>query len=291
MIASEETKRLRSLVPTEDGVFFEMSTEATRIKNIEFPILQPIWRNGELYSLESWESSPAALIVEVRFSDLLNVLPGSDYLLGEVKILFSEIVKNGKIEGWYDVTIAGGAPPTIPLPSAFLPHLDNECDVSTSVEGKAQLYIKASWDPPKSTDRLALETMREASHAIQEEMLRTAILTEQQVEKLSILSNSMVAINSVRGISANLQMVQNTLGSVLDICESCLHAFDFTVFCVHSVFCLSLYLNTSAHHTSFFSGSSQVNDCSWTCFHFVDSVVDPFNSLHCPYRWAGEFFI
>jgi len=229
MIESDETKRLKLLMPTGQGHFFDQSTESDEEEFIDFPILQPLGKSGDLHCLNPWDSSSAAIVVEVKFTDLLNILPGSEYSVGDFSIPFSDIVKGGKTSGWYDIKVSGEIESAISFPKpVFLDHAADESENSAS-DDKPQVYVKATWVPPEEKSNVGVETVREASHAIQEELVRSARLIQQQSEKLGILGSSLGALNTVRGISSNLQVVQNTLGSTLDMVESCIHAFDFTV--------------------------------------------------------------
>lgn len=228
MIESEGTKRLKLLMPTEKGAFFDQSTDSDDSESIDFPILQPIGKSGDIHRLEPWDSPGAAVVIEVQFTDLLNMLPGSEYSVGDVTIPFADIVKNGKISGWYDIKIPGEEDLEIKIPQPELHKKESATEISSS-EDRPQLFIKASWLPPKDGSNVSVETVREASLAIQEEMVRSALLSLRESEKLGILGSSLGALNTVRGISANLQVVQNKLGSTLDLIECCVHVFDFTV--------------------------------------------------------------
>jgi hypothetical protein len=82
MVESDNAKRLRALMPSQ-GAFFDQSKTEDSDTFVDFPILQPIGVSSDLQCLEPWESSSAAVILQVQFADLLNVLPGSEYALGE----------------------------------------------------------------------------------------------------------------------------------------------------------------------------------------------------------------
>jgi hypothetical protein len=212
MIKSEHAMRMSVLLPSR-GTFFDSDEDGN---SVSFPILQPISTRGDLQVLDPWESSSAALVVEVRLTDLLNIIPGSEYTLGEVIIPFRDVIVHGEVSDWYNVvgTFAGG----------------EVSEIETAKSERPQLFISVQWQPPpENTSTVFLETEREASYAIQEEMVHSAIITRGQKEKVNLLASSIGAFNSVRGISANLQMIQNQLGSVLDFCESCLHGVDFSV--------------------------------------------------------------
>lgn len=222
MHASEGGKRLKLLMPSQ-GTFFDEFSQLEK-KSVDFPVLQPIGISGDLQVLEPWDSCSAAIVVEAQFFDLLNVIPGSEYSVGEVVVPFREVVKRGEVSGWYN--ISGSEQPVSSRPD----NCGNQVAPDISKNDSPQLFLTVRWEPPpESTSDSFLETEREASYAIQEEMVRSAHLSRQQKEKFSLLVSSVGAFNSVRGISANLQLVQNSLGSLLDLIESCMHAFDFSV--------------------------------------------------------------
>lgn len=221
MIKSERAMRMNVLLPSR-GTFFDSDDDGN---SISFPILQPINIRGDLQVLDPWESSSAAVVIEIRLADLLNFIPGSEYTLGEVVIPFRDLLADREVSEWYNVdgTFAG-----------------NETRESESAKNdRPQLFISLRWQPPpENTSNRFLETEREASYAIQEEMVHSAIVTRSQKEKANLLTSSIGAFNSVRGISANLQTIQNQLGTALDFCESCLHGVDFSV----CIFALDYFL-------------------------------------------------
>ena len=220
MIKSDRAMRMNLLLP-HMGTFFDSDDETN---DVVFPVLQPISTTLDLQVLDPWESSTAGIVVEVRLSDLLNVIPGSEYALGEVVIPLRDLVVKGEMSGWFNVMVTS--------PNAVTPNRDSE-SITTSESTKTddpQLFLTINWKPPpKHSSSNFLEVEREASYAIQEEMIRSAVLARSQKDKVNILVSSIGALNNVRGISANLQNVQNQLGWALDFCESCIHLFDFTV--------------------------------------------------------------
>ena len=61
--------------------------------------------NAEQFELVSWEDSKGAVVIQIRFSDVLNKLPIFDKILGEVVIPpFESIVNN---EQWYWWMVSG----------------------------------------------------------------------------------------------------------------------------------------------------------------------------------------
>jgi hypothetical protein len=212
MIKNERAMRMNLLLPYE-GRFFDVDEERN---DITFPVLQPINNSGHLPVLDPWDSSVAAIVIEVRLTDLISVLPGSEYTIGEVVVPFRDLVAKGEISGWYN--IIGSNPSS---------HVLDNVTSEVAKGDDPQIFVSIVWQSPvrKSTGTF-LETEREASYAIQEELLKSA---RSQKEKGNLLANSIGAINNVRGISAKLQTVQNLLGWALDILEGCIHLFDFTV--------------------------------------------------------------
>lgn len=207
--------RLQRVTPSSAAIISSYEESVTDEREIlQFPILQPLGKENGVLFLESWENPGPALVFDVQFSDFLNLLPGSEYSLGEVVVPLSDVVQRQSVAGWFD--IARDSPP--------------ESDDSV-LKDHPQIYLEVSWSPPDDTNGLSEDTLREASNAIQEESLRSAILVKQRKERLGLLGSSIGALNTVRGMSANLQMVQNALGKGLCLVESLLHLLDFTVRC------------------------------------------------------------
>jgi hypothetical protein len=208
---STGTKRLRLLLPS-DGDVFEILPPKDRSEFI-FPVLQPFkaLKSGQR-ALEPWNASRAALVVEIRFSDVLSVLPGSESLLGEICIPFTDICER-EVCGWFHVHDVG---------SKQLDHAEVD-------DGTPQVFLKFWWIPPKesSAPESDTENDREVSIFVQEEMIRSAILSHQQ--KLGFVGSSIGALNTVRGLSGNILVVQNTLGLLLDVVEASCNAVNFTV--------------------------------------------------------------
>jgi hypothetical protein len=220
MIKNDRAMRMNLLLP-HLGTFFDSDEETN---DIVFPVLQPISTTLDLQVLDPWESSSAAIVVEVRLSDLLNVIPGSEYALGEVAIPLRELVIKGEMSGWFNIVAV--SPNSSPSNQGAEMSTENEAAKSDD----PQVFLTIQWKPPpKQSGSNFLEIEREASYAIQEEMIRSAVFARSQKEKVNILVSSIGALNNVRGISANLQSVQDQLGWTLDFCESCIHLFDFTV--------------------------------------------------------------
>ena len=233
MIKNDRATRMTLLLP-HLSTFFDSDEETN---DIAFPLLQPISTTVDLQVLDPWESSAAAVVIEVRLSDLLNVIPGSEYALGEVVIPLRDLVAKGEVNGWFNVVVTS--------PNSFLTNqaVERLSENEGAKTDSPQLYLTINWNPPPRVSTGSfLEIEREASYAIQEEMIRSAVLARSQKEKVNILVSSIGALNNVRGISANLQSVQNQLGWALDFIESCLHLFDFTDPFKSSLILLALFI-------------------------------------------------
>jgi hypothetical protein len=206
---SETVNRLKRVMPSSATVIASEVDVKVEHDSLTFPVLQPLCKENDVLFLEPWRNMGAALVFDVQFSDFLNVLPGAEYSLGEVVVPVSDVINQTKVGGWFDIT-------------------RDSADQSV-LKDHPQIYLEVSWISPENGDDTSNETAREASKAIQEELLRSALVVKQQKDRLGLLSGSIGAFNTVRGISANLQMVQNALGKGLCLAESIVHLFDFTV--------------------------------------------------------------
>lgn len=225
VVESEAAKRLKQLLPSAaDGSFFGDSTSREESKGVELPILQPIKADDENgIKLQSWSKSPAAVVFEVKFQDTISLLPGSEYSLGEVAIPFSELSETSEISGWFEVLEVG----TTRVVARGSDEAQGSFGGGHEEDDAPQIFLRVKWTPPERHD--ATETEREASIVIQEEMIRSAILSKER--KLGLVGTSLGAFNTVRGLSDNLLLVQNTLGGVLDVVGSIRNAFNFSVRC------------------------------------------------------------
>jgi hypothetical protein len=236
MTESAGAKRLQLLLPN-GGDFFDTTRRETQKEAIDFPILQPFEESNALPALVPWTSSCGALVVEVKFHDVLNILPGSDYAVGEVSIPFSRLAKAGSLEGWFHVLDVGT---TRVLPTSTQEgdsldsgaHKAKEPPTNPAIDESPQVFLRINWTAPEHSDEridneLILESQREASFVIQEEMVRSAVMSRQQ--KFDVVGTSIGAFNRFRGLSGNLLLVQNTLGLILDTFEAFRNAFNFSV--------------------------------------------------------------
>jgi hypothetical protein len=212
---SDEAKRLRQLLPTHGG-FFEVATPKKQGDDelLEFPVLQPLDHTSQ-NTLIPWSSSTAAVVFEVNLYDVLQLLPGSEYSLGEVVVPLSTLAERGEISGWFKLNEPGKSE-----------HLNapNKADLEFDTDAP-QLLLYLRWGPPQEFPQLPHETEREASIVIQEELVKSASLHRQS--NLGVVGSSIGAINSMRALSGHLLVVQNALGMVLDAIESIRNGFNF----------------------------------------------------------------
>ena len=242
MVPSEETKKLHQLLPSE-GSFFALDPESTigndqRVDippmSIRFPVPQPM-KATEIYEdffkkdsfrydgfehrqfeLQPWSLSPGAIVVQVRMSDMITKLRIGD-ILGEVSIPISKLADSGEIKGWFQVLDPGS---THVVPVGGQEKSDVECNDAPLV------FLHFKWICPSSS-AVVTDTNREASIVITEELIRAAAKTTGT--KLDLVGSSIGAFNTVRGLTSYIAIIQNTLGSILDIIERGRNAFNFTV--------------------------------------------------------------
>lgn len=207
VIESVEAKRLRRLVPV-DGNFFQNDTQGEGY-TLDFPLLQPCEVDGHNTTLMPWSSSSAALVFEIRFSDVVSIVPGTEYGLGEVVVPISSLVAMKEIRGWFKLselgTISQGG-------TKFHDEKTND--------GSPQVLIHLTWISPEELPHQEPE----ASTVIQEEMVRAAVANQEQ----TLFGTSIGAFNTVRGLSSSFASVQNVLGTILDSVEAVLSLFNFS---------------------------------------------------------------
>lgn len=200
---SLENQRLNHLLPVDGDSFAPRST--TTREGLCFPILQPLSLKSERKDaqgrfidakLASWSSSPAAVVFQVRFSDLVFGL-GFEYILGEIAVPFSKIVEEGIVSGWFDVS---NKPEIVSLRPAQ--EKGDEDDVATSRDAVRDLHNKTSpslfvairWNPPSDQHRKPDDWNRELSVAVQEEYIRSSKQT-----KFDLVGTSVGAMNTALG--------------------------------------------------------------------------------------------
>jgi hypothetical protein len=228
------TKRLTQILPSSEKDFFDNSSSSVRQNSLHFPVLQPFkvdaslgidgegrFKGGEL---QDWTSSKGAVVMEVKFEDFLNNLPGFDHVIGEVAFPFSELAKRREIKGWFYLQNDENG---FPVPSDGVVSSDGANLDGTS--SPPMIYVHLEWNPPPPR-QIGVEPNehdREVSYVVQEELVRSCAQTKSR-KKFDIVGSSLGAVNTAFGIGNTLQMIQNTLGSVLDTVEAAINAFNFT---------------------------------------------------------------
>ena len=218
-------KRLNQLLPSTENDFFEPASTSSKdnmgIEELAFPILQPFEIAGRSScdgKLKAWESSKGAIVLKVKFQDFFNSLPGYDQVLGEVVFPFSNLVRDKEVKGWFQILLdVGTTSSTYPLE-----------DRDVEAINPPRIYIHLKWDPPLmsiATDDPD-DDEKEMSRAIQEELVRSSIISKEN--KFNLVDSSIFAVNRALGIGGTVQVVQNTLGSILDLVEGVINLLNFT---------------------------------------------------------------
>jgi hypothetical protein len=200
---SLENKRLNHLLPVEDNFF--VPPDSTVPEGLSFPILQPFSLGNERKdvegrfvnaSLTSWDSSPGAVVFQVRLSDLLFGL-GFDYVLGEVVIPFSKLVKKGRISGWFEISNEAEIESFLPYEEESGENFPAQSpDAATTENNKThpRLFLSLQWRPPFDQEKPPDETEQELSIAIQEEFVRSS-----KQKKFDLVGSSLGAMNTALG--------------------------------------------------------------------------------------------
>jgi len=321
-IESDECRRLKQVSP-HNGHFFETEEEIAMEGGVEFPVLQPFRKLddgnetvGEMSSvaLDHWKASPAAVVVEVRFHDILNMLPGSDHVFGEVVIPLCTLVEKGEISGWFRINPVGtNQCAQVELDSnEYAPELD---EGSSFVGGTAEtglsmfsecpkLWVGLKWIPPNEnlSSLEARETDREASAVIQEEFLRWAVINrdKDKLKKL-VVGGSIGAFKTVSGLAGTLSVIQNFLGHLANALEAVRNLLNFTVspsrllvVPTESTLVHLRRTELSLHLLSLspflLLGSVQVVDAAGSCNAPLASSVALANPINYSHSWIGALF-
>ena len=260
---SDQLKRLKQLLPSTNFLSRSNSNDLDtdemnkKLNSLEVPILQPIVERrvdaeakveeddsesdddpAAKFDLVPWEESKGAVVVQIRFSDVLNKLPIFDQILGEVVLPFSSIVKNG-VDGWFQVLPKGTMETIEEFPveepkakeqKSLLTRLtipDEEIVPDNDDKGHDKVpcvYVKAQFLP---TDRVESDISRETSIVVAEHMIHHANTSKDS--KSGFIGTSLETFNTVRGVSGQVQYLQNQLGNILDWIEIIRNTFNFTV--------------------------------------------------------------
>lgn len=267
---SNELERMKQLLPSKNflsrtnssGDFRSDILTATvpQPENVlHFPILQPILPLGERESSTDgtntdhvhvlpWETTKGAIIIQVRFADVLNKLPIFDQVLGDVVIPMSRVAQAGNVEGWFQV-LEKGTSTTMEIQEE-----DPQTNIrsnSTEIageEGKSivppkaldtspSIYLSIKFKVPSNNAITDID--KETSMVVAEHLIRSA--NSKTDNGIGFFGTSINTFNTVTGVRGNLQYLQNQLGDILDMIEIILNAFNFTV----SLYDFSLHVHNT----------------------------------------------
>lgn len=218
---SNDSKRLRQVTMPETGAG-QIGENDRNHDYVELPVPQPIQNLAENaygadksqtdISLSPWTTLPGAIVIQVRFADVINVLPGFEDILGEVAIPISKVIQKGEYRGWFQVVEAGS--------KHFV-----RCDENDGADSP-RIFVDLKWKVPVSTDDHLTDLDRESSIMVTEEMVRAALRNSRN--RHDIIGSSMGALNTFKGLGETVQSIQNTLGNAVDMIERVRNLFNFT---------------------------------------------------------------
>ena len=240
---SAELNRLKHLLP-DDHLWCEKSSSKTK-SLVKFPVLQPITKDKSIYlgdnedgqkdegvGLLPWDSSLGALVLQVRFSEVLGAFHLFENVLGEVVLPLSKLTGGQEVEGWFRL-LSAGTTDTVPgqcseedvIVEQKPRSLDgNEVIVDKYDIAVPELYARVKFSANSDlvgSNTLAIET----SKVICEEMVRTAS-TSREGNIGVMIGSSISTINTVRTLGGTLQ---NQLSNIVDIIEMVRNVFNFSV--------------------------------------------------------------
>ena len=238
---SAELMRVRYLLPDDQtlGEHLSQDNDETPLK-VMYPVLQPLTEDEGIapdddadggqrsdVQLMPWESSYGAIVIQVRFSDVLGTL--FDNVLGEVVVPLAKLAGSRRVvEGWFRLLDVGT---TDFVPGDSTDETEETATESSDVkkgeeEDKLlphidlpEIYLKAKFSPNfggSSSDT-------ESSKVICEELVRTASLS--QGNGVGVIGSSLSTLNTVRTLGGTLQ---NQISYVVDMIEKARNAFNFS---------------------------------------------------------------
>lgn len=239
---SAELSRLKHLLP-DDHLLGEDSQSNEAL--VKYPIPQPITKDKSLFltqteeelrnmevGLSPWSSSLGAVVLQVRFSEVLGSFQLFENVLGEVVLPLSKLAAGQSVEGWFRLLNAGTtetAPGESPDEDTIKQKAPSATDDSESIHDDhemalPELYVKVKFSAtssPISSSSLEIETSR----VICEEMVRTASLSKEGNIGVMI-GSSINTINTVRTLGGTLQ---NQISNAINMIEMVRNAFNFSV--------------------------------------------------------------
>lgn len=160
--------------------------------------------------------------------------------LGEVVIPFHKIVDEG-VDGWFQVLPKGTLETIedegVPLEGhkdedkkSFLTRLTDPDTESSGVDEKddqdkvPKIHIRAEFNAPEGG---VTDIDRETSIVVAEHMIWSSNATKDS--RAGFIGSSLETFNTVRGVTGQIQLLQNQLGIILDIIETIRNTVNFTV--------------------------------------------------------------
>jgi hypothetical protein len=230
---SPELLRLKHLLPDDHLWRKEKDIDAS----LSYPILQPVTSrdrgDGTGISLLPWEQSYGAIVIQVRFSDVLGSFSLFDNVIGEVVIPLAKLAGSGRaVEGWFRL-LDVGTTDTVPGESSVTNTEDIDEFNEDADDGHEQLpsvafpelHVKVKFSSKSGlTDGASSSDDMESFKVICEEISRTASLAQES--SVGMIGSSLNTINTVRTLGGQLQ---NQLSYVVDMLERVRNAFNFSV--------------------------------------------------------------
>ncbi len=241
---SAELMRVRYLLPDDQtlGRHLSQNIDDTSLK-VMYPVLQPLTEDGEDIAVAAeadvgkrsdvqlmpWESSYGAIVIQVRFSDVLGTL--FDNVLGEVVVPLAKLAGSRRaVEGWFRLLDVGT---TDFVPGDSTDETAEEAGSTEKIAAKSlgdevkelhqidlpEIYLKAKFSPNVGDSSSDLES----SKVICEELVRTASLS--QGNGVGVIGSSISTLNTVRTLGGTLQ---NQISFVVDMIEKTRNAFNFS---------------------------------------------------------------
>ena len=244
---SPELMRLKYLVPNDRLWRPEEEMDAS----LSYPILQPVTDcdssdddagggRGTGLSLKPWEQSFGAVVIQVRYSDvmgyihLFDTVLGEANVLGEVAIPLAKLAGSGRVvEGWFRLLDAGTTD-TIPGKSQDDTAVQSQADsedsdskddarlIPNAVEFP-ELHVKVKFTKQSLVGGTSLVDDMESFKVICEEMSRNAAMAQEN--SIGLIGSSLNTINTVRTLGGTLQ---NQISYVVDMLERVRNAFNFS---------------------------------------------------------------
>lgn len=230
---SAELMRLKHLLP--DNRIWRKEKDINT--SLSYPILQPVTGvncgDGTGISLLPWEQSYGAIVIQVRFNDVLGSFSLFDNVIGEVVIPLAKLAGSGRVvEGWFRL-LGVGTTDTIPGEPPVSPEentdelIDNGNVGHDEISSVAfpELHVKVKFSSKSGlADDICSSDDMESFKVICEEISRTASIAQEN--SIGMIGSSLNTINTVRTLGGQLQ---NQLSYVVDVLERVRNAFNFSV--------------------------------------------------------------